>query len=93
MVCLAKEHTVDKQHLGEVFHRVAQMDLVDIPSMVGEIVGDEGVKVIVHQGVVVAHEGRVVVEVHLLASMVLIELHKVIEQGRQLALIFDEETL
>lgn len=79
VLSLAHEHTVDEQHLLQVSHRVAQIDLVDIPAMVCEIVGDEGMEVIIHQGVVVAHEGRVVVEVNLLASLVLVILHELIE--------------
>ena len=74
-------------------HRVAQIDLVDIPTMVGEIVGDEGVKVIIHQGVVVAHEGGVIVEVDLFAAMICIVSHELVEQGGQLLLILDKDAL
>lgn len=87
------KHTVEEQHLLEMSHRVAQIHIVHIPAMVCEVVGDEGMEVIIHQGVVVAHEGGVVVEVHLLAAVILVILHELIEQGRQLLLILHEDTL
>lgn len=85
------KHIIDESVLLYVVHRVAEISLAHRPAHRAQRAHHLFMRVIVVQAPVGAHHGRVVVEDDLTTAMIVVVRIEVVEQLRNLALVFDEE--
>ena len=85
------KHIIDESVLLYVVHRVAEISLAHRPAHGAQRAHHLFMRVVVVQAPVGAHHGRVVVEDYLTTAMIVVVRIEVVEQLRDLALVFDEE--
>ena len=85
------KHIIDESVLLYVVHRVAEISLAHRPAHGAQRAHHLFMRVVVVQAPVGAHHGRVVVEDDLTTAMIVVVRIEVVEQLRNLALVFDEE--